>query len=343
MVSNRGRFQNAAGFRYTPKPKKDGYCYIGLITLARKQRDVGLHRVVHVLFNDPDLKNVKPGDTVDHIDRNPLNNSASNLRWASSSLQMHNADTTPGKRGYLVRLTNKDGTVLDFCSAVEAASHIGIDSSQLSRRSAVKGWNIAHIDPDLPGEEWRDVPGICGLRVSSFGRVHNWRKSHKHFSETRKGRYVQVRGKLLHRVVLTAFGLAQPTPEHTVDHIDRNIHNNAVSNLRWATKEEQAKNKSKCRLKPMKQVEGRRVGEAAWTRYDNTLLASEATGVNRGAITGVINTGSRARTAPGSNGNRYEFRNAEDDSQSTIPGEEWLVVNPTDWVEGGAYHRMNPM
>lgn len=33
---------------------------------------------------------VRDGDTVDHIDRNPFNNNASNLRWASVGLQQRN-------------------------------------------------------------------------------------------------------------------------------------------------------------------------------------------------------------------------------------------------------------
>ena len=48
---------------------------------------------------------------------------------------------------------------------------------------------------------------------------------------------------LVHRLVCLAFHGPQPSPDHTVDHIDRDVHNNRAVNLRWATKSEQSYNK----------------------------------------------------------------------------------------------------
>ena len=48
----------------------------------------------------------------------------------------------------------------------------------------------------------------------------------------------------VHRLVAEAF-IPNPENKKTVDHIDRDVHNNDVSNLRWATDTEQKHNTSK--------------------------------------------------------------------------------------------------
>lgn len=64
---------------------KTGYCRV-----RPRKLNILVHRAVHVLFNDPGLQEREPKDTVDHIDRNPSNNNASNLRWASPVEQNQN-------------------------------------------------------------------------------------------------------------------------------------------------------------------------------------------------------------------------------------------------------------
>lgn len=61
--------------------------------------------------------------------------------------------------------------------------------------------------------------------VWTFGKVYD---SHKN--------YLVLAGVEVHRIVATAFHGDPPTPEHIVDHIDTNKHNNRPSNLRWVTR-----------------------------------------------------------------------------------------------------------
>ena len=54
--------------------------------------------------------------------------------------------------------------------------------------------------------------------------------------------YLEISSERVHRIVATAFYGEPPTPQHVVDHIDTNRHNNRVNNLRWVTKLENTLN-----------------------------------------------------------------------------------------------------
>ena len=88
-VSSHGRIQNGDGLRYFATPNDNGYP--GFRTKFNgRNKALYVHRIVHVMLNDPGLKGFFTGATVDHIDRNPLNSKMTNLRWASRKLQHEN-------------------------------------------------------------------------------------------------------------------------------------------------------------------------------------------------------------------------------------------------------------
>jgi len=91
------------------------------------------------------------------------------------------------------------------------------------------------------GGEWRPFPGDTRYEVCSLGAVHNTRTGHvlKPWLAGYGYWYVQLGAKGLktgiHRLVALTFLGPPPSPLHEVAHSDGNRHNNAITNLRWAT------------------------------------------------------------------------------------------------------------
>lgn len=112
-------------------------------------------------------------------------------------------------------------------------------------------------------EVWKPISDYPNYEVSSFGDIRSITRNvktrgngvrtikSKILSQDTTGRYHMVtlykngvaKNVSVHRQVAIAF-IDNPDNKETVDHIDRNKDNNRVSNLRWANKLEQERNKT---------------------------------------------------------------------------------------------------
>jgi ATP-dependent Clp protease ATP-binding subunit ClpA len=101
-------------------------------------------------------------------------------------------------------------------------------------------------------EQWRQI-GESNYEVSDLGNIRNMRNKHilkatlvkKQRNYVRYDVSISIDGKpknyKVHQLVARAW-IENPDNKTEVDHIDRNTANNAVSNLRWATRSEQMRN-----------------------------------------------------------------------------------------------------
>ena len=202
---------------------------------------------------------------VDHIDTNKQNNNLSNLQLLTRSehaLKTH-ADNPDARhksgmsRGRaVVCSTSKAPSETDrvFPSQSEAARVMGVGQGNISK--CVLGkintlggyfWRYADPEPDLPDEAWRTLPEFPGHRFSSEGRVAKPSGITTRGAEW--GGYmslkIQRRTIKVHTLICMAFYGPQPSPAHTVDHINRIRLDNHASNLRWATWPEQKANQTR--------------------------------------------------------------------------------------------------
>ena len=228
------------------------------------------------------------GDTPDHIakyDNDPhrerQDNRASNLKWATLSEQACNrklAQKPAIGRPVILRKVGEPDQWF-YCRAA-AANALGLMfATQITRMvSSGKprfGYTAipapVEVQSDLDGEVWKTVSP--SMRVSTMGRVQvatGGAFGDRFTPKPWNGElYAVVRKQYFHVLVLTTFGPPRPTPGHTVDHHDRDTKNNKLSNLSWATQQQQNRNQGARRERTprMLPVEVLWPRAQTWVRY----------------------------------------------------------------------------
>ena len=126
-VSNKQRFKNAEGHIYVPR-LNSGQNYVSVMI---KGKNYQFHNLVCEAFKD---RKPSAEHTVDHIDRNPLNNTPENLRWATKQEQRVNQgderkSSAPKRSKPILGREVKDDAAawIPFASLMDAARRLELN------------------------------------------------------------------------------------------------------------------------------------------------------------------------------------------------------------------------
>lgn len=110
---------------------KKGYEYhcVRLKNDSFETKTYSIHRLVAQAF----IPNPENKPTVDHINRNRLDNSVENLRWATYEEQQDNKVVSTGQAKIPVKAIDKSGNVYYYDGVVEASKALNVDTGTICK------------------------------------------------------------------------------------------------------------------------------------------------------------------------------------------------------------------
>ena len=178
-----------------------GYC---VVSLYDAKHGPGYSRMVHVLVAQAFIDNPDPEHKtqVNHIDGNKENNDISNLEWVTAKENNEHARRTglwvsteenAERMRYYAKLHNEQRMIavrcietgVEYPSYSEAGRAFNCGASEIKNsvdtHKAHRGYHFvraneadysAHVDIDLPGECWKDIPRYEGkYQISNLSRI----------------------------------------------------------------------------------------------------------------------------------------------------------------------------
>jgi hypothetical protein len=212
-------------------------------SINKKQKTFYIHRLVAFTF----LNNEDNLPTVDHIDKNCINNNVSNLRWASYKTQgINKKDKNKHQENRIIKVY-KDNKFLGNFNSINKIS-VELNLSRSSLFNAIKNGEVyknlifkCKIE-DLKFEFWKEIKDEKYF-ISNMGRVkikNNFNEKLLNGTKT-KNNYINISidKKIfqLHRLVAMYF-CENINNKLQVNHIDGDKTNNKADNLEWVTQSE---------------------------------------------------------------------------------------------------------
>lgn len=248
-VSNLGRVRNPRNGNNILKPIYDNNYPAVRIRMNDKTY---ARKGIHILVAEAFVPNPNGYEYVDHMDSNPMNYSASNLRWVKSYAENNSNENTKMKISERVREKIKKANKVAPSPRMKTILKNANINATPEDEFSLKEWGTLRYYTDIPykGEEWRPVWGYNGLlEASNFGRVRKNSTPHhpggivKQYD--RDGKYYAVEvpklykdpkhpnvWTLVHTLVMKAF-VDNPDNLPIINHKSMDGHDNRLTNLEY--------------------------------------------------------------------------------------------------------------
>ena len=261
-------FSLHTGRKLEPAPSPHGY-----LRLSIRDKGQTVRQYFHRLIWECHYGLISEGFEIDHIDGNKSNNCIKNLACLTRAEHKtktcrdnpHVIDIFNKSKWRKVMRVSATGESTEFASVKAAAVSVMVSAYFISQ-AVLSGHNYCGYfwrdaeDFDFGGEYWTDVVDnnrggtTVVFKVSNFGRFQYGNQKRKTFGRKKPEAYrLCYLGKDygVHELICQVFEGPKPSSSHTVDHLNRDPFDNRPENLRWATKQQQARNR-----KTVRTVEG---------------------------------------------------------------------------------------
>jgi hypothetical protein len=307
-ISNNGRVRNKLTKCLLKQRCYNGYMSVCIGHLKKYP--------IHILVANAFIENIENKYSVDHIDKNRLNNNVDNLRWATNKEQCENRNWSKGdyyrkihqidkETKVIINIHNKVNDAVDYIYSNNLCNKSTQKNSIKSvlfktlqcKKDTLYGyiWKYETNEDVFENEIWKSVkelyPDANDYKVSNLGRVKNPNGIFINGTKSDDYTTIYIGIKSRQKIHILVANLFIPNPENKrcVNHVDGNKTNNCVSNLEWNTHSENVNHAMDNNLNPCcKKIKVVNLYNKTEIIYPHIAKASRELNINRKTIARYI-------------------------------------------------------